>query len=421
MLGESSDLKGAAEQKLNLAIAALSKWLDTGVARKGSIGTMAAYRCRTVYQIVWETGTLKYAKRVNHKVVPIKICPIANKRIRGVMESIRDLLIDKRDDLEVLVRQLDAISFSTAWDDAATSDCLVTFHYSSPIDDLCMWKCAANRLRKHVGVNQITGRSRKRIVRALDDEACVIRDTLHISSTRVAFDNVQYAVDIGGTELESVSTHQDGLRQQSHSVVHYSKPEGAFLHPNADVMCRALAWILSRVASLCSSSPDRSFCIAELYCGFGAHTLAIRQAGICNLVRITAVELDQRLIEALHRNVGLNTAGSSGTNITRLDIVQGDAGKWARRQLNTNHQGHDIFDMLLVDPPRQGLDMDVTRMLLEKTDVRHCLYVSCGTEALVRDLGILQDEFCVKDCLVLDLFPQTSAVETLLHLERKHS
>ena len=53
----------------------------------------------------------------------------------------------------------------------------------------------------------------------------------------------------------------------------------------------------------------------------------------------------------------------------------------------------------------------------------HVIYVSCGRRALLRDLTILcGDEergFDVADLAVIDLFPGTEAVESLVHLKRR--
>jgi tRNA/tmRNA/rRNA uracil-C5-methylase (TrmA/RlmC/RlmD family) len=71
---------------------------------------------------------------------------------------------------------------------------------------------------------------------------------------------------------------------------------------------------------------------------------------------------------------------------------------------------------LLVDPPRSGLHESVCRLA---AGVMHILYISCGHEALLRDLNILGEMFEVVDCVLLDLFPGTRSVESLVHLQRR--
>jgi len=77
--------------------------------------------------------------------------------------------------------------------------------------------------------------------------------------------------------------------------------------------------------------------------------------------------------------------------------------------------------VLLVDPPRQGLDIKVCEMANQVLDISHILYVSCGREALLRDVKQLQPSFSPVSSLILDLFPRTDSVETLVHFERRVS
>mmetsp|Transcript_557 Transcript_557/g.860 ORF Transcript_557/g.860 Transcript_557/m.860 type:complete len:160 (-) Transcript_557:102-581(-) len=88
------------------------------------------------------------------------------------------------------------------------------------------------------------------------------------------------------------------------------------------------------------------------------------------------------------------------------------------------------YDVLLVDPPRSGLDEKVCNMALNGT-FTHIIYISCGRHALLKDLQRLccckeeeEDEksscFEVVDCALLDLFPRTKeSVESLVHLRRR--
>ena len=79
----------------------------------------------------------------------------------------------------------------------------------------------------------------------------------------------------------------------------------------------------------------------------------------------------------------------------------------------------EAFDVLLVDPPRQGLDSSVLKLAMSG-EFSDMLYVSCGREALKRDLQVLcEDHFEVANLCVTDLFPRTDSVETLVHLRIK--
>ncbi|MBT5855569.1 23S rRNA (uracil(1939)-C(5))-methyltransferase RlmD [bacterium] len=78
----------------------------------------------------------------------------------------------------------------------------------------------------------------------------------------------------------------------------------------------------------------------------------------------------------------------------------------------------DPCDGVIVDPPRKGLTPTIIKSLLE-LDPPKLLYVSCSPESLVRDLkGLCSNGYQIKAVELVDLFPQTYHVETLVMLER---
>ena len=157
-----------------------------------------------------------------------------------------------------------------------------------------------------------------------------------------------------------------------------------------------------------------------------------------------AVELDERLVNACKNNCRLNDCLKSSdtltaddnvappTNQTLVKVFKGDAAEWAAKTLRRHHReqsassqskvdNYNNFEILLVDPPRGGLDKQVCDMTLQGT-FQHVIYVSCGRRALLRDLSVLCGNgggFDVVDLAVIDLFPGTDAVESLVHLKRR--
>jgi tRNA/tmRNA/rRNA uracil-C5-methylase (TrmA/RlmC/RlmD family) len=109
-------------------------------------------------------------------------------------------------------------------------------------------------------------------------------------------------------------------------------------------------------------------------------------------------------------------------------VVQGCAGDWAKKYrqrwmkpLFSNGTADNYsFQILLVDPPRSGLDENVVEMM-KIGPFEHALNISCGINALQRDLEDLNQEFQVVQSLVVDLFPRTYSVETLVHLQRRRN
>jgi tRNA/tmRNA/rRNA uracil-C5-methylase (TrmA/RlmC/RlmD family) len=68
-------------------------------------------------------------------------------------------------------------------------------------------------------------------------------------------------------------------------------------------------------------------------------------------------------------------------------------------------------DVVVIDPPRQGLSRGVAPMLLRRRP-RRLIYVSCDAATFARDLKVfLTGGFILSDLRVFDLFPMTEHVE----------
>jgi tRNA/tmRNA/rRNA uracil-C5-methylase (TrmA/RlmC/RlmD family) len=359
------------------------------------------YRCRCTFQIVVSSSDeVQYAIRRDQQAEVIYSFPIANVRIQHAMIGVEEHLNgDGVLKLHNLRKHLTSVTFSSSWKDTEDMDCFLTLHYGSPIDDEALWQAQAQHLSRAVNLTQITGRSKNRITRALPDVQSITRDFVCLSCPKGTSD---WSV----TLLSALDANESS--SSLCRVVEYHKPEGAFCHPNSIAMCRSLEWMLCRLSAI-ESETGRLGRMLEMYCGCGAHTAALMRSGL--LCEIVAVELDKRLVDACRINLALNQTTKG--QCKKYSVHLADAGNWAKQNLT----GAD-FDILLVDPPRYGLDDRVCHMAINGI-FQHVLYISCGHEALVKDLRVLSKAFDVVDCMLIDLFPQTASVESLVHLRRR--
>ena len=75
-------------------------------------------------------------------------------------------------------------------------------------------------------------------------------------------------------------------------------------------------------------------------------------------------------------------------------------------------------DVVILDPPRKGCTPEVVEFLA-KRNIKRIVYVSCDPKSLVRDLSVLQDKYVVKKVSLVDMFANTSHVESVVLLELK--
>ncbi|MBK5252102.1 MAG: 23S rRNA (uracil(1939)-C(5))-methyltransferase RlmD [Peptostreptococcaceae bacterium] len=77
-------------------------------------------------------------------------------------------------------------------------------------------------------------------------------------------------------------------------------------------------------------------------------------------------------------------------------------------------------DVIVLDPPREGI-MEKALMDIIAYDVKEILYISCNPKTLARDLLILKENnYEMTDMALVDMFPHTPHVETVVKLQRSN-
>lgn len=138
--------------------------------------------------------------------------------------------------------------------------------------------------------------------------------------------------------------------------------------------------------------------VLDLFCGVGFFSLQLaRRAN-----RVLGVELDPAAVEAARRN-----AEQNGITNAEFRAEAAEALSWETEKP----------DLVLLDPPRAGLHPRVLKLLLEKLPPR-IIYVSCNFRSLARELPIFLARYELKDIRLLDLFPHTPHVETVVVLAK---
>ncbi len=77
---------------------------------------------------------------------------------------------------------------------------------------------------------------------------------------------------------------------------------------------------------------------------------------------------------------------------------------------------HGAPDVVITDPPRDGMHKDVVAQLLALAAPR-IVYVSCNSATQARDLALLKEQYKVVKYQPVDMFPQTHHVESVVLLE----
>ncbi len=172
-------------------------------------------------------------------------------------------------------------------------------------------------------------------------------------------------------------------------------PPGAFGQNHLPLFERAV----DRIADLVPANST----IAEYYCGVGS-------IGLTLLGRAKAVRFNERSSEGL-LGLELGLAERPEEERARATVLPGSAGE--------RLEGLTGADLVLVDPPRRGLD-ETLRVALADSPPTRLVYLACGLESLASDLIVLQrgGGLVLRGLEVFDFFPFTQHVETLVWLDR---
>ncbi len=113
-------------------------------------------------------------------------------------------------------------------------------------------------------------------------------------------------------------------------------------------------------------------------------------------------------------------AAKENAKINNVDNVEFIAGDVEKALSNIIYDRKIIPDIVMVDPPRRGLDNTSINNILSIKSKR-LVYISCNPATLVRDLAKLEEMYEVKEIVPVDMFPFTSHVECCSVLYLKDS
>jgi len=168
----------------------------------------------------------------------------------------------------------------------------------------------------------------------------------------------------------------------------------SFFQVNGDMLLEAVGE-MRRVAETVGEPR-----IAALYCGVGTFGILLAQGA----KEVFGVEPDPENLRFLRKNLFANGVGNYA-------VCEGTSEEWIGELLDRE------LDLVLVDPPRRGLEPSIVRALAERP-VPAIVYLSCNPATLARDLKGLGQAYVPETVKVLDFFPHTPHIETLVVLKR---
>lgn len=164
-------------------------------------------------------------------------------------------------------------------------------------------------------------------------------------------------------------------------------PSASFAQVNAEMAETLERYVLDRAREL---NPRTA---VDAYAGAGQTARLLSDAGVA----VTAIELDP---DASEWSSSILRAPSRALQGRVEDVLPGAL----------------PADLVILNPPRAGVDERVTQTLeANASHIRDLIYVSCNPATLARDVSRLPS-YGIENVRAFDMFPQTAHVETVCEL-----
>jgi 23S rRNA (uracil1939-C5)-methyltransferase len=138
--------------------------------------------------------------------------------------------------------------------------------------------------------------------------------------------------------------------------------------------------------------------VLDLYCGGGAIGLLLAN----RVAHVTGVELVPSAIEAANENAAIN-------GITNCEFFEANVLDYLRSASFAKAR----FDLIIVDPPRAGMNPKVLKRLMEYRP-KQLLYISCNPATFARDTKeLLAAGYHLPVVSPVDMFPHTMHIEVV--------
>ena len=146
--------------------------------------------------------------------------------------------------------------------------------------------------------------------------------------------------------------------------------------------------------------------VFDLFCGVGVFGICAAKAGKHT---VYASDIDIRAVNIAKTNAKL-------LRIDNIRFFAMPALKAANKMFRTVPSQKTT---LILDPPRTGLNKNLTRDIATKYKPINIIYISCAADTLCRDIKILSETgYSVRNTKLIDMFPRTAHFETITLLAR---
>ncbi|GFR77547.1 23S rRNA (Uracil-5-)-methyltransferase RumA [Elysia marginata] len=155
------------------------------------------------------------------------------------------------------------------------------------------------------------------------------------------------------------------------------------------------------IADFASLSGEET--LYDLYSGTGSIAISLAKQG----KKIIGIETVKEAVTNARENADIN-------NIDNVSFLLGDV----KNMLSQSLVETSPPDIIITDPPREGIHKDVVKRCLEILP-KKIVYVSCNAATQARDIQLLLGAYSLEKSQAVDMFPHTHHIENIALLSKK--
>ncbi|MBU0753800.1 MAG: methyltransferase domain-containing protein, partial [Planctomycetes bacterium] len=144
--------------------------------------------------------------------------------------------------------------------------------------------------------------------------------------------------------------------------------------------------------------PEKGDRVLDLYCGTGSIGILIAE----HVREVVGVEIVADAVAAARENALEN-------RVSNIEFFEGDVND----VLRSDKVDGEPFDIVIIDPPRAGMNPKALRRLIRMAPAR-MLYISCNPATFARDAATLAEAgYTLPEVRPVDMFPHTMHIEVI--------
>lgn len=275
-----------------------------------------------------------------------------------------------------------------------------------PIDNFILANNSMNKLLKIIANAKI--KVEDNTINALAFRTNSLDEVLvTIISTKKEFNGLKELVDLIKKQDKVVGVSlniQDNPKQifGRHSITLFGKNEiTQYTKNNFKIVINDRSFyqtnfLIEKVYQIIKEDMQSNSIVIDAYSGVGSIGFSI----LDKTKKVFLVDINKDNINNARKTIFNN-------NLKNIEAILDDA----NNQINILDA-----DILIVDPPRAGLNDKLIQSVLEK-DFKKIYYLSCDLKTLVRDINLLTSKYTIEKVFPIKMFPHTTETETLVILK----